>query len=88
MSFSNNSKRAGNPRDHRNSYPTLWMALTLLAVLTVVSGIGYRRNEWTQIPTASTTPAFVISHSIVQQSNGPTEPVTTGSGGISTEYAR
>ena len=83
MSFSNNSKRAGSPRYHRNSYPTLWMALTLLAVLTVVSGIAYRRGDWTQSQTASTTPAFVISHSIVQQAHGSAEPITTGSGGTS-----
>ena len=51
MPFSNNSKRAGNLRYHRNSYPTLWMALTLLAVLTVVSGIAYRRGDWGGNPT-------------------------------------
>ena len=79
MSFSNNPKRAGSLRYHRNSYPTLWMALTLLAILTVISGIAYRRGDWTQSQTASTSPAFVISYSIVQ-SNGSIEPVTTGSG--------
>jgi len=83
MSFSNNSKRAGSLRYHRNSYPTLWMALTLVAVLTVVSGIAYRRGDWTKTQTASATPAFVISHSIVPHSNGSTEPITTGSGGVS-----
>ena len=56
-------------------------ALTLLAVLIVVSGIAYRRGDWTQSQTASTTPAFVISHSIVQQAHGSAEPITTGSGG-------
>ena len=83
MSFSNNSKRAPRPLYHRNSYPTLWMALTLLAVLTVVSGIAYRRVDWTQTQTASTSPAFVITHSILPLSNGSTEPITTGSGAAS-----
>ena len=88
MSFSNNPKRAGSLRHHRNSYPTLWMALTLLAVLTVVSGIAYRRGDWTQSQTALTTPAFVISHSIVQKSNGTIEPITNGSGGMSQPMGR
>ena len=84
MSFSNDSLRAPNPRQHRRkSYPTLWMALTVLAVLTVVSGVAYRRGDWTQTQTAATTSAVVKTSFTAQQSHGSTEPITTGSGGAS-----
>ena len=82
MSVSNDALRAPNPRQQRRkSYPTLWMALTVLAVLTVVSGVAYRRGDWTQTQTAATTSAVVKTSLTAQQSHGSTEPITTGLGG-------